>query len=573
MIFMDREAKLTAGLGLAVSFYLFLTHQGAVPLSYDFGGHISRVYILLHDGTGWTNLWYNGYHLFHFYSPLYYFLMLPFASVSMNLVRPVSFAIFGITAFFSMYYYAAQKLNAKRSRAAGLLFLSGWLLYVVHVSGSMPQAFAAALVPFFFAQLQKALDGKSPVPAGIAGAAIVMLHHNAGVVAALGAVVFLLMNLDKDFINAGFSGIISASLSAFWLLPAAFEFGNSSYGRFHDLAGYGLESIVMVLPLFTVTISVKALASLDSVRDYRQEASLGLIGALLSLGYFTGLSSYIPIVNRLPPYRIYLLSAFVFSFLAAASRKKLVYSVAIFCVAISMVSVTQYDDRGFREGQLEAYNYLEQKPEGLVYDDESTDIRAYGLIVHEQRIADGWSVGSTSVRKGLRYLGEEIRKGENSAAEFLRNWSADYVVAYNYSAETSKLKHIVEDSDYFRIDRCFKDSCVYSAAHDYEPIKDYKQGRYIVNASKTIPVPYSYHFNSSTTESKYGFTEVEGEGLEKFGHEQKFIHSASLTASIMAVLVSVILYFVSWSVPERYSKDYRAKVYRYVRNSRRRKSR
>lgn len=569
---MDRDLKLAGFTGLAVSIYFLLTHQGGVPLSYDFGGHLSRIYILLQDGVGWTDLWYNGYDLFHFYPPLYYLAMAPIAAVSMDLVRPLSFALLGGLGFYSMYFYSSRKLEPWRARIASLLFMTGWLLYVVHVSGSMPQAFSAALAPLFFGLLEEALEGKSAVPAGIVASCMVLLHHNSAIAAALGAVLIILLNLDKNYLNAAVSGLLAAGVSAFWLVPAGLEFGNASYGRFHDLAGYGVEGIIMVMPLFAVVISVKALASLDSFMKYRQEAVIGLAGVLLSFGWFTAFTGYIPVVNRLPPYRIYLLSAVSFSFLAAASRKKLAYSVMIFCVAISMFSMTSYDDRGLLPGQKEAYDYVGEEQEGLVYDSASTDMKAYGLTIHEKRIADGWSVGSTPIRFGLAYLGNQSEKANVEAAEFLRNWSVDYVLTYERTSRQKNLGKAIYDSQLYIEEKCFEQICVHESNHSFNPVAEKEGGSYLVNASQTLPIPYSRHFNSSVKPTELGFSSMDGEGWKRLEYQRKLSHKVSLLFTLAAILASIIVYRYSLVVPERYSKDYLAKMIDYVRDSRRRES-
>ena len=87
-------------IGFLAAIILGLTHSSGFPRSYDFGGHLSRVYILLNSGYGWTDMWYNGHVLFGFYPPLYHTMMAPIGLISFELVRPVSFALVGLVAFY-----------------------------------------------------------------------------------------------------------------------------------------------------------------------------------------------------------------------------------------------------------------------------------------------------------------------------------------------------------------------------------------------------------------------------------------------------------------------------------------
>lgn len=542
---------------LAVAFLiavvLAFSHWSPVPLSYDFGGHLSRVYILLNDGLGWTTMWYNGYDLFHFYPPLYYLVSLPIAFLSFELVRPFSFALFGFTAFLSMYYYAQQKLSHGRAIAAGLFFLTGWTLYIVHVSGSMPQALAAALAPAFYAKLEQALEGRSPFPAGILAAAIILLHHNAAIVVGLGAVIYMASNYRENVLNAAFSGAVAVLVSAFWLLPAIWEFQDASYSAFWGLEIRGVETVLGSTPLLAFPLVVKLVVSLDSVKKHRTEALVMLTGVVLSVGLSGVFLGYVPVFSRMPPYRIFLLAAFAASFLAAAARKKVVVPALIFCLVLSGYALGVQYDGGFQPGQGEAYNYISSQDVDLLYDSDNSDLRAYALVLHGKDIADGWSVGTTAIRPGLKRLHEYQLQQDERAVEFLRNWSADRVLTYQDSEENRNLHQLLNDSKTYELDRCFEEVCVFRTENERNAVLEERHNTYVVNASKVLPVPYSSHFNSSYR-TENGFLAVKDGGVKTVVYQNRPVHLIGAVTSASSVIVFLALWLSGFRVPGRYSK-------------------
>lgn len=550
-----------------VSAVLAATHSSPVPLSYDFGGHLSRMYVLLHDGLGWTGMWYNGYHLFHFYPPLYYFTSLPVALLSFDLLRPFSFALVGFTGFISMYYFSVRRIGRKRSIAAGLLFLSGWMMYVIQVSGSMPQALAAALAPAFYSELLEALDGGSPVTPALLASAIMLLHHNAAVVVGLGAAVYLFLNLEKNFLNAAFSGLLGLLMASFWLVPALWEFGDASYGAFPYPGSRGVESVVAVSAVFAIPLSLKLAASLDSIVRHRQEAVLALTGLVLSLGVSAALTQYLPVISRMPPYRIFLLTAFSASFLAAASRARILLPALALCIFFSYSALDFHDDRGFGPGQREAYEYIGDSEVDLLYDAEDTDIRAYAITVHGKDIADGWSVGSTAIRPGLERFDEWQREGDPRATEFLVNWSVDHVITYRDTPRNSNLHRLVNGSSYYRLERCFREVCVFNSS-SVPAVRNVEAG-YVASSAGQLPVPYSRHFNG-VEKTPNGFMYADEPG--RIDYRRLRIHRLGLSVSGAALIVSVILWLTGFRVPVHYSKVIRHPLH-HVRDCGRGKSR
>ncbi|MFB6292092.1 MAG: 6-pyruvoyl-tetrahydropterin synthase-related protein [Candidatus Nanohaloarchaea archaeon] len=545
-------------IALLVAAVLGFSHASPMPLSYDFGGHISRVYILVHDGLGWTDMWYNGHPFLHFYPPLYYLLMAPFAYLSFELVRPLSFAFVGFVSFTSMYYYSRERLGESKAIASGILFLSGWLMYIAHISGSLPQALAAALAPAFFAELREALGNGSPVPAGVLAAAMVLLHHNAAVVVAIGVAVYLFMNREKNVLNAALSGATGFFLAGVWLLPALLEFGSSSYAIKPNITIRGVLGVVGPMIFFSIPLVLKAAASLDSVRRYRTETALAVTGIVLSLGVFTVLTQHVPLLARLPPYRSYLLAAFATSFLVAGSRKKILVPVLVVCVFLSAIALPFHDDRGMAPGQQEAYNYLATTDAELVYDAEDTDLRAYALAVHGKDIADGWSLGSTALKPGLKRFEVWQREKDKRAVDFLQRWSVDYVVTYRNDRLDSNLHQMVNSSGKYSVDRCFEKTCIFQLEEPLKAVLSQDKGAYTVNTSKPLPVPYSGHFDTGETE--LGFVDMEGEGVQKLEYGQKPVHMAGLVASVSTAVIALALYLSGFVLPGFYSKRFQEKM-------------
>lgn len=241
-------------MGLAISFIFRPIWQAGYANGYDTLIHIFKVAqikdLLLKRGTfvDWSGKWYNGFHLFLFYPPLFYFLaVLTDLSVNNLALTSKIMAVAGVyIAAVSTFLLVFNTLPPARkywrralaATAGGLFYsLNPILLSFINLRGKYPDFWAFALMPLAFMFLVLWLKSRRQImPLGftIALAAIMLTHIDVAVTLAIVAVIFSIVYLKlslghrNQFFNRffhkplallGLAFILFTGLTAFFWLP------------------------------------------------------------------------------------------------------------------------------------------------------------------------------------------------------------------------------------------------------------------------------------------------------------------------------------------------------------------
>lgn len=322
-----------------------------------------------------------------------------------------------------------------------------------------------------------------------------------------------------------------------------------------------MEDVVLLMPLFAVSVAAKIIGSLESARKYRYQALIGLIGVLTSFGASSVFTGFIPVIRNLPPYRFFVLTSFAASFLVSATDKRVLGLVLLISVISSGLAVQTSDDRGYYPGQKQAYEYLEGRDVDLLYDAEDTDLRAYGITVHGKDIADGWSIGSSPVRPGLMSFSKWQENEDIRAVEFLNRWSVTHIITYRDNGKNSGLHRVVNRSGSYVLDRCFQKTCIFESDSPREAVINYEKTYYVVNASKELPIPYSSRFNVTKNKSPHGFLELnEKQGRTAIKYVPSLLRPFGLFLSFFTFILIILGGRSDLSIPASYSKEFRDKT-------------
>ena len=103
---------------------------------------------------------------------------------------------------------------------AALFMIAPYHLFDIHVRGALAEFCAYALLPLVLLTLKRALDGKSPLPLGLAYAALVMTHlPTALLISALLIAPYAIVRRGA-LVRAGLGIALGIALAAIYLAPA-----------------------------------------------------------------------------------------------------------------------------------------------------------------------------------------------------------------------------------------------------------------------------------------------------------------------------------------------------------------
>ncbi len=101
---------------------------------------------------------------------------------------------------------------------------------------------------------------------------------------------------------------------------------------------------------------------------------------------------------------------------------------------------------------------------------------------------------------------------------------------------------ILSRSALYERKRCFEKTCIFRSVEPVDGVIRKSGQTYVVNASKPLPVPYSRHFNVSTSRTENGFLKVKGSGRKVVGYRSFPWHLFGLVISFISVLFTLFLW-------------------------------
>lgn len=330
------------------------------PAGFDVLPHMSRVdqikQIMDQSGTyiDWSDDWYGGHNLLHFYPPLSYFVMLPIYAVTNDSALTAKiFTVFCfLLAVICAYIFALKLSNDEKSRfslpalAAAIVYaFNPFILSFTLARGLLPAALAIALIPLTFVLLLEILRKpklSNIVLYAISLSIVFLAHLEFGYAAGLGGAVYAIGYLLIKWYKGENSGsklptrdvlsrlgcvIVGLALflafTAFWWIPFFKEanraettgvswdvvllsknvksFVDRGSNPLNEQFGYiGIGAILLSLPCF---ISRKNRAK-----------SIGLLlmfifGLVMALGVNTQVFQAIPLASLMQPDRFLVISA------------------------------------------------------------------------------------------------------------------------------------------------------------------------------------------------------------------------------------------------------------------------
>lgn len=233
---------------LCTSYILKLYFSPGHTYSLDGASHTSQammVYDSLIDGELplWSNRWYLGFPLLHFYPPLFFYitallnLLLSNMLLSIKLMAFIGHVLSGVTAFLLVEEITD---DCQAGFIGGLAFsLAPWHVFQILDFGRHTVIFVYPLLPLPFLFFEKYRNGKLTLPQagiliGFSLALLISFQYGYAMFATLIFVYYVIVNavrLRKPFVNfeylklLGISGLVCFCLAIAFIVPYLLESG------------------------------------------------------------------------------------------------------------------------------------------------------------------------------------------------------------------------------------------------------------------------------------------------------------------------------------------------------------
>ena len=319
----------------------------------DISSHMAKVYFL--DNFGFRSIvpyWYNGYDLFKFYPPGWFFFALPLYKIFNNiqLATYISIILIYIIAVLSFLFLGRiLKISRKKSIFFFLIFLAnpiaiGNFLRV----GRLPEFLAWTFFIIFFAIIltykSKKIDKKFFLISIIAS--LVLLSHQTVFMLASTLLLSLLIikKNSKERIYIILASILIILITSFWIIPFALDYKetsistekyNYSQNYFNFTEKLLLENIASII----ITIAFLLLAFIN-IKNEKNKNNLYffLPQIIIAILILTSLVSYIPILKKIHPDAYNTLFIFLSAFLLLKTKYSL-NQRKLFTVSLNLIVI------------------------------------------------------------------------------------------------------------------------------------------------------------------------------------------------------------------------------------------
>lgn len=491
------------GLLAAVALLLtLLTSTSPYPPGIDTAGHLFKGWAIgrgmerdLFALHGWTEFWYMGHPLYHYYPPASYFILGVIDLAITNIELTYRIFVFStlICGGLAAYGFARQFLGGFGSTLTSLAYtLAPYTLKMIFWEGNLPRALSFVLLPLVFLfciRLLRTGSQRNFVLLALSVAGLVFAHHMpaAATLLTLGLFVVLYGPGHARFgrqLLAGAAVVVGLALSAIWLVPAVTHNDLPEVpvlaGLPERIASYSTSPAILLDPRLQsrdadamngyLGLALTGLAVVALLVWPNRRAAVAFGGALalavlLSMGVNTPLYDLVPALKNWFPERFLQPATLLLGMLAAAGVESMSqYTrirplIRLLLVAVFVIVLTA-DSSGFvrRAGGSEVRNQ-EQEDVSLAAEwvKENTPGRrlfvftgrdwAVGLLPAFAGVETtaGWNPEGTPHNTSISQLNVAIASGNYRYVErTLATWDAGAAFLYTRNPAWSALAEHLE---------------------------------------------------------------------------------------------------------------------------------
>ncbi|MEK6937250.1 MAG: 6-pyruvoyl-tetrahydropterin synthase-related protein [Nanoarchaeota archaeon] len=465
-----RTSLIVSNIILLVYLIFRLFNQAKILFSFplditnDLSSHMAQLYFL--KACGFHNLcqyWYNGYELFKFYSPGWFFFSYPLllifkkpeiaTYISIILILAISFFViykivnikaksFLISISFFLFLFASPTSISGFFRLGRVTELFSWMIFLI-------------LTYFILKYKDKKIDMNFILFIPFY-AVMILSHPTTTIIFHFFLLSLFLVKLKdkKELLYLAVFVLIGILISSFWWYPFVTDLGESRTeeflpelkNRFFDWEGQWTSSVLLItiIPLFSLALFYFYYKSKNKDKKELLFYSPVLILAVLAVTRIVTIIPYLNFVYPEPYFTYFLIFSIIFFFNTNFSEKikKILPSLLIILIIISVIISVRETSFYPDHTELESTTLeLLSKAEGsfLIFDppNPSSYVKAYysyAPIYLNLTTPSGWSTSelSTSHHKTLLKITDEFKN--RNCIEF-RKTSQDlklnYLIAYN----------------------------------------------------------------------------------------------------------------------------------------------
>ena len=452
----------------------------------DISSHMAKLYFLAEFGfRSVVHYWYNGYDLFRFYPPGWFFFTLPIYLILKNVqlstyISMISIYVLSLTFFLIL----GKKLDItwKKSILFFLFFLAnpiaiGNFLRV----GRLPELLSwAFFIPFFTIILlykDKPIDKKFFL-ISIIGSLLLLSHQTVFILASSMFISLIIIRIiarknTGNIYKILLSMLLIVVLTSFWTIPFVLGYEQTSIANYNFSERYFNFSGPLLLESLTsifVTLSFIIILYMNRKNEKNKRNFYFFLPQLaLAIIILTNVIVFIPILNKIHPDAYNTLFIFLSSFLllktkfSIKQRKALIISLNLLVVISIIMSITYtpwfIKNNDTDKSTIKLFKSVDGK--FVILKSESSYAKAYysyAPIFYQISTPSGWSHQEISQDyiNDIKAINENFEKNDCDAfRKSLKKVNTTEVISYKDNCkklETCNLKEKASD----------KDACLYT---------------------------------------------------------------------------------------------------------------
>ena len=326
----------------------------------DISSHMAKVYFL--DNFGFRNIvpyWYNGYDLFKFYPPGWFFFTWPIYKILNNIQLAAYISMILIYIFAIIFFLIlGKRLNISREKSIAffLFFLAtpiaiGNFLRVGRVSEFLAWTIFILFftIIYIYKDKNKKIDKKFLL-LSVIGALILLSHQTVFILASSLILSLLIIKKNvKEKLIIILTGILIILLTSFWIIPFTLDYKEtsiSSYNFSNRFLTFSQPLLLETIASIIITLSFVILLYLSFKNEKNKNNFYFFLPQLiLAILIITTLITHMPILNRIHPDAYNTLFIFLSSFLllktkfSLTQRKLLTISLIIIIIIGIIISI------------------------------------------------------------------------------------------------------------------------------------------------------------------------------------------------------------------------------------------
>ena len=408
---------------IIIEFYQFSSILNFFPFG-DVGIQVARLHFLKTYGFHGNVLnWYNGFTLFKFYPPGWFFFALPLYNLLGNILVATYLSLISIFILAILIIYKSRKfinLSRTESIAFFILFFGSPIFLSYFDIGRLPEIFAwLTFIPFFitiFYYKDRRIDSKFFLIV-LFFSLVLLSHIFVFVLASILLFSLFLIKSNKEKMLIVSSGILSMIITSFWWIPFLAVRKGPSFQR-----GIFYYSVASELLSKTSIISFNTLVLLAwfvviSIYIYRtKKIAFYLPSTILSILLITRLVIFVPVIRDLPasPYTLYFLFLTIYLFLELKLYRNNLFLIALLLLSISsiiLITINHRDYPTLSSQDKEILNITPRIEENYMFLFDYNDrIDAYSAIYYNLSTTGGGFRAAVSDKPGYLEKLEEVKK-------------------------------------------------------------------------------------------------------------------------------------------------------------------